>query len=642
MTGENIKERILAYIKKEKSNYAIMVSGEWGAGKTFLLCNDIMPAISRIPISDSDNNKYRPVYVSLSGVSTIERLNQLMFASINLTPLKIETKLDKDLRQFKNQPSCDDFRPKSEIPLNVVYCFDDLERVYFPFIEELLGYINTYIEHTDNKVLFICDETKIRKYFEERPDSYLRDFDIIKEKYIRRTYRLDVDFNALLKHQNLAEGNKQIIKDTFSAGRWNNLRTLQFALEVLEEILEVFNTIKTEENNIAKYEDKLQELIVFYTIFVSLEYKKGVPYDVIQEIDFPSRVLSLEEQGVELDFGFESGTSSQTEEMEEEKQKKEEKRKKKQDILNLYFPPSSPGDGLFFSSVYNSKREPFDSIGEFVNSGEFKVSKFKSEIEKIVASLVNKEETQDEKIIKKLYSIYEKPDSEFERILAGVLESVEKTSFTKLSTYLSLFSNLLVLESHKIHDFCVDKKVLRVFFDSIRKSLGDKKIVKELFLHEKVSGVWTTDSAQSKKFNRFKDCVFKKNEELDGEVDKDRFMSAIINSIGGTDEDLRRAVVESKDSYTLKDMDALLVFEKLTPATSRTIREFIAALDERYIFSGGHSRIIYERGFINKMHELVDNHLNSFEQNRPVSYLAFYNLKKKIEYWIENNSLDRE
>lgn len=638
MTGDAIKDRILAYIGKEKTNYAMMISGDWGTGKTYLLYNEIMPAISQTPIPNSDNNKYRPVYVSLSGISTIERLNELMFTSINLTPLKIKTKLDEDIAQFKNQPSFSDFKPKSEIPLNIIYCFDDLERVHPPFIEELLGYINTYIEHTGNKVLFICDETKIKKYFEERSDSRLREFGTIKEKYIRRTYRLDADLNVILNHQGLSEDNRYLIKNTFSAGRWNNLRTLQFALESLDEILEVFNTIK----DIAKYEKKLEELIVFYTTFVSIEYKKGESYNFIQEIDFPNRVLSLEAQGLEVDLGFESVMSSQPEETEEQKRKKEERIKKKQEIIDLYFPPPLDEKEILFSNFYYPKREPFDSIGEFIDSGEFNTSKFKTEIEKIVASLIRQEGTEDEKIRNKINSIYDVPDSEARVIIEDVLESLKRTSYTESTTYLSLFSDLLILESHKIHNLRVDKAIVKIFTDSIKKSFSRKKLIRESSLHEKTAGLWSIDSVQAEKFHDFKNYVLEINDKLDSEADQDSSVETIINAIGGTDEDLEKTVVESKENYTLKNIDALPIFGKLTNSIPRAIDKFIMALDKRYILSGGHTQASYERGFINEMLKLVDKHLNSSEKDRPVSYITFYNLKKKIEYWIKYYSLNRE
>lgn len=629
MTRDAIKDRILAYIRTDKTNYAMMISGEWGAGKTHLLQNEIMPAIADVPLPNSDS-KYRPVYVSLSGLSTTERLTDLMFASINLKPQKKETQLEFEIAQFDNQKSDYDFKPKSLIPQNIVFCFDDLERASPSFLEELLGYINTYIEHSENKVLFLADETKITEYFKKNLAISSKNFNEIKEKYIMRNYRLDANLDVILEHQNLSDGNKNLIKNTFNKGKWNNLRTLQLVLESLAEILGVFDSIKAENNNIAKYNENLTELIVFYTTFVSIEYKKGIPYYIIQSVNFPNRVFSLNEQ----DFDFSNILVPSTENQESIEETKNQKERK--EIENLYFPKT----GDYFPDY--PEREHFDSIGEYIDSGEFKIEKFRTELEKITTSFIRREGTEDDKIRQKINSIYDVSDTDARKIITEVLELIKNTSYSKLSTYLSLFNDFLVFENNKVHDFKVDKGIVKMFIESIKKSISNNILKIEPFLREQTSSNWTKiDSLQSQKFHRFRECILKVNEELSSDTtDRESSVEAIIEAIGKNEGDLQKYVVESKDSYTLKDADALPIFEKLKESTPRAIDLFIGALNRRYELIGGHTQASYERGFINKISKLVDNHLDSTQENRPVSYLAFYNLKKKIEYWIKHYSLN--
>lgn len=640
MTGDTIKERILTYIGKEKTNYAMMISGEWGTGKTHLLQNKIMPAISLASLPNSDN-KYRPVYVSLSGISTTERLKELMFESINLKPQKKETQLEFEIAQFDNQKSENDFKPKSLIPENIVFCFDDLERAHPPFIEELFSYINTYIEHSGNKVLFVADKKKLQEYLGNK-------FTTIKEKYIRRSFDLDTTYDVIFNKYVISEPDKNdsttseddktsfklehsdrvLIEKTFITGQCKNLRTLQFTIDSLEEILQAFDSVKGNINE--EYHTTLRELIVFYTSFVSLEYKKGVPYYIIQSVNFPNRVFSPNEQG----FDFLNILVPSTENQEDIEETKDQKESKK--LENLYFPKK----GDFFPDY--PEREHFDSIGEYIDSGEFKAEKLRIELEKIAASLIRKEGSDDDKIRQKINSIYDVSDSEARVIIVEVLEAIENTSYTKLSTYLSLFSDLLILEHHKIHDFNVDEAIFKIFTESIEKSISDKKLKIEPFLYEQTSGNWIIDSIQSEKFHRFRKCILEVNEELDSDTDMDSSVEAIINAIGGTEEELNKNVVEGKDSYTLKDADALPIVERLKESTPRAIDLFIGALNRRYELKWGHTQASYERGFINKMLELVDNHLNSTQQNRPVSYIAFYNFKMKLEHWIKYFSLHHE
>lgn len=649
MTGDAIKEKIINYIGKEKTNYAMMISGEWGTGKTHLLQNKIMPAISDVSLPNSDN-KYRPVYVSLAGISTIERLKELMFASINLRPQKKESQLEFEIAQFENQKSENDYRPKSLIPENIVFCFDDLERVHTPFLTELLAFINSYIEHSENKVLFVSDKNKLQEYLKD-------EFSTIKEKYIRRTFDLDTTYDVIFtkyrrsepdKNQlsipekdvtafKLEKSDEKLIEKIFTTGQCENLRTLQFTIDSLEEILQGFDSIK--ENFDEKHHATLRELIVFYTTFVSIEYKKGVPYDIIKRISFPisNRILSLDEQGRRIVLPLVENGKEKDEETEEQRKERKRLWGKISDIENLYFPKEKG----YFTDV--SHREPFDSISEYIDSGKFKIEKFRIELDKIVASLIRKEGTEDDKIRKEINRIYDVQDTEARDIIREVLKTIKDNSYTELTTYLSLYSDLLILEHHKIHNFNVDKGIVRIFTDSIKKSIEDKILIREPFLYEQTSGYWTDyDSLQSKKFHRFRDCILKVNEELDSDTDTNSSVEVIINSIGGTDGNLEKNVVEGKDSYTLKDVDALPIFEKLIKSIPRTIDKFIMALERRYILSGGHTQASYERGFINKMLELVNKHLDSVEKDRPVSYITFYNLKKKIEYWIKYYSLNNE
>lgn len=37
---DRIKEKINEYIEKENTQYAIMIDGEWGSGKTFFIKNE--------------------------------------------------------------------------------------------------------------------------------------------------------------------------------------------------------------------------------------------------------------------------------------------------------------------------------------------------------------------------------------------------------------------------------------------------------------------------------------------------------------------------------------------------------------------------------------------------------------------------
>ena len=59
---KNIKESILNYLKMKHSG-AIVVSGDWGSGKSYFLKNTVIPYVK-------DHTEFLPVMVSLYGEET--------------------------------------------------------------------------------------------------------------------------------------------------------------------------------------------------------------------------------------------------------------------------------------------------------------------------------------------------------------------------------------------------------------------------------------------------------------------------------------------------------------------------------------------------------------------------------------------
>ena len=46
MTEQQIKEEILRYLKDDSYNYAVLIDGEWGSGKTYFVKNTLAKAIN--------------------------------------------------------------------------------------------------------------------------------------------------------------------------------------------------------------------------------------------------------------------------------------------------------------------------------------------------------------------------------------------------------------------------------------------------------------------------------------------------------------------------------------------------------------------------------------------------------------------
>ena len=70
MTTEVLNNYILHYLKKDKTQTAIMLTGEWGSGKTYYVENELVPFLKE--------NKATAVVVSLYGLSDISMISKSM------------------------------------------------------------------------------------------------------------------------------------------------------------------------------------------------------------------------------------------------------------------------------------------------------------------------------------------------------------------------------------------------------------------------------------------------------------------------------------------------------------------------------------------------------------------------------------
>lgn len=72
---------------------------------------------------------------------------------------------------------------------NIVFVFDDLERCSCP-IEEIFGYLNTFIEQNKNKIILIANEKEIgsqsyeKNNGKKKEDDLVNHYLLIKEKLV--------------------------------------------------------------------------------------------------------------------------------------------------------------------------------------------------------------------------------------------------------------------------------------------------------------------------------------------------------------------------------------------------------------------------------------------------------------------------
>ena len=326
---DDLVESILDYVRSDYTDYAVMINGEWGSGKTYFWNNKVRKKIESMALN---GKRYTTIYMSLYGISNLEEISKKIF--IETTQL-----MDKNLRKFmdsKGQTTIPEYA-KTGIDManffgvtengsrldysdffstdDKVLCFDDLERANVDVID-ILGYINNFVEHDHIKTIIICNEkelsTKLKssnlemKTFiatylldkqgdlenSEKPMvekirdkiEYVfdkaNDYERIKEKLIGETFEYAPQFNyiingILMRYENdtdlirFLRENTNLIISTFHKSGTRNLRILKHALNDFKKIYEMVNKSYPNTNH------RVMQTMLIFTIAVSFEIKSG-------------------------------------------------------------------------------------------------------------------------------------------------------------------------------------------------------------------------------------------------------------------------------------------------------------------------------------------------------------------------------
>ncbi len=326
---EDLVESILDYIRSDYTDYAVMINGEWGSGKTHFWNNKVRKKIESMQLN---GKRYTTIYMSLYGISNLEEISKKIF--IETTQL-----MDKNLRKFMNnneQTVIPEYAKTGIDMANLfgvtqngdkvdyaeffstddkVLCFDDLERANVDVID-ILGYINNFVEHDHIKTIIICNEkelsTKLKSSNLEMKTfiaTYLldkqgelnkadkpmvekiqdkiehvfdkaNDYERIKEKLIGETFEYAPKFDyiingILMRYENnpdlirFLRENTRLIISTFNKSGTRNLRILKHALNDFKKIFEMVNKSYPNTNN------RVMQTMLIFTIAISFEIKAG-------------------------------------------------------------------------------------------------------------------------------------------------------------------------------------------------------------------------------------------------------------------------------------------------------------------------------------------------------------------------------
>ena len=290
---QKIIDIVKDYLIKE-SNNALLITGQWGVGKTYFFDNKLSEEIKGISIKKNESVKYKPIRISLSGVTSIDDIERRIVAEL-YPSLNKGTKIGKGIFKFLlSLPKIKEYIP--DIPNsdvidsetdNLIICFDDLERRSKTFpIDSLIGYINNLTENNNLKTIIIANTNKIED----------NNFDEIKEKLIGREieYKINIEevfdtliqseFQSFSEYTEFLQKEKNFICSFFH--NYKNIRTLKFILTRYHDIYSQIEKIASSIDYIHSNKDTVLKETLLFTIAISIEYKGGsVTRNNKEEID---------------------------------------------------------------------------------------------------------------------------------------------------------------------------------------------------------------------------------------------------------------------------------------------------------------------------------------------------------------------
>lgn len=288
----NTIEHLFKEYLTTKTDYAFILNGKWGVGKTYFYKNVLESTIRKIETYDDASKLYQPIYISMYGIRSIDDLQYEIFISLaddfiskKFIPSKnLLSAISKGVLKYTGLSGLEDIASEigkatlNKINLSdVVLCFDDLERMHIDLnIEEFLGYINNLVEHQNTKILIIGNESEIKssryQIIKEKTIGINTFFKLNFEEVI--TSIIDNCFNnsaAKMLNTYLQENISLIIE--INKNDEINLRSVLFALKKFESIY--YQILNSTEKVIKKHQSKILYDIYKFTLLISLEYRKG-------------------------------------------------------------------------------------------------------------------------------------------------------------------------------------------------------------------------------------------------------------------------------------------------------------------------------------------------------------------------------
>ena len=587
---DNYLKSIDVYLNDQDSDYAIMLDGSWGSGKTYFVKENLIPYLEK-------NKEKRIIYVSLFGMNDInELLDNIMLCVIDLRAKEATQSKDflsgcksgfikkvdasfmaNSLRRVLS------FVPKGNEIKGIIsdvgklfvdfkkyiFVFDDFERSCINF-NVLLGLFSEIINQNQSKVIVVCNEQEILN------SSQGKKYKKFKEKVFGVNIKFNQDiywlFDDLVDSYCENEEVKLYIQtaknriiDMFHITKSNNIRTLIFSVKRFAELYERLCEKSVEVKMQKEYFDELLNEIVLNVFAFSLHWKK---YGVVRELkEFEEYWLFDEE----------------------------------------YFTKEPDYKYSFMNLI--KVRKP---INEYICNLSFQ----NVELEKVIDSYYAIKENDVSEIVNKVNEIMLLDDELASKNLREVLYEIQRDEY-KLIVYPKILDKVFVLlrvfeySSNEIAEFKCNVK------NNVIKRYGEYKYM-----------TWSTFPCEDKDARQFLEELYKTIVETSAKC-KEKEWKSIFKSDDRFLEKFSEYMQKEKGYFTPKgvfsNVDVSDVTERILNLNNREIVEFFSTL-----------RLVYDTS-ISNLKEFYADDAWFFRDLREtlISKLAGDNNAKTKKYLIE-------
>lgn len=316
MISVNTIKEIENYIEEQEQNGALLVTGKWGSGKTYLIRQVesklnreqeyLMAVVSLFGIEDTntltkkvkeavayaqafnktenagERNIAKDVNIAKQLSERAATFGELFgFGKIKKIAKSANVLLSIDIHDFlpvEKEVYCIVAEEEQPVKKKLVLVFDDFERCRIDMID-LLGIINTYVEDKGIKTIVIASEDNI-----EDGENYKA----FKEKVVERTVKLDVEYRRIQQemirdykaktseYTEFLKNESPKLFQVFEESGSRNLRTFKSCLIDFERVYDLWYRLKLPTDGMG---DALYVFAAYLFEVKGANYKKMNEYD---------------------------------------------------------------------------------------------------------------------------------------------------------------------------------------------------------------------------------------------------------------------------------------------------------------------------------------------------------------------------